>query len=372
MINLDYASYTPVDDAVLEEFCRFERVADASSFSTHDRGLITLEVFNRAKKGFADFLRVSPDDVMFNSGTTEGNNYVIKGIAKMYGHKGRHILTTPFEHPSVSGVLSYLKEDGFEIEILKVDTHGQIDLSHLKSALRSDTILLCVAKVESELGIIQDTDAIGDILDDFPSCFFHVDAAQAMCKVSVNMHKNMTSFCFSPRKFYGLSGFGILVKRSNVAIEPLIHGGGDINRGGTPSIGMIHAALKAMELSYMDLSSRLKHVYNAFFYIYGELKDVVHINTPLENTSRHIINMSVKGMRGVDMQNELNKRGIAVSVKSACSTDNTPSKAVYALTKNKQLAMSSFRVSLSHLTTRAEVDVFIRAVKEIVNERGNK
>ena len=357
MVNLDYASHTPVDEAVLAEFCRVERECGGNALAAHGLGRVALDELERATEGIASLLGVRPDEIIYTSGASEANNLAIKGIARAYGYKGKHILSTCLEHPSVSGTLAYLQESGYEIELLKIQPNGKIDLAHLQSAIRADTILLCVSAVDSELGAIQPLEDIENVLKEHPNCRLHVDAAQAMGKIPVYVG-GASTLCFSPHKFYGLCGFGVLVKRDGVVLEPLIHGGsGSLYRSGTPSPAMAAACYRALKIAIDEMEARLETMRELRQYVLDGVKGfpLIRVNSPPDG-SPYILNLSVKGVKGTEMQTMLDAQGIAVSVKSACSTDNSPSRPVFAVTGDKKNAMESWRVSFSHLTKKPELD----------------
>jgi len=364
MVNLDYASHTPVDEAVLAEFCRIERECHGNALSAHGPGRAASAELERATAGIADLIGVNPNEIIYTSGASEANNLAIKGIARTYAYTGKHILSTCLEHPSVSGTLAFLQEAGYEIELLKIQPNGKIDPIYLQSAIRHDTILLCISAVDSELGAVQDLATISEILKPHPNCRLHVDAAQAMGKLPM-FTSHASTLCFSPHKFYGLCGFGVLVKREGVVLEPLIHGGGgSLYRSGTLSPAMAGACFKALEIAINEQNTRLETVRNLRKYVLDGLDSGVRINSPTDG-SPYILNLSVKGVKGADFQAILDKHGIAVSVKSACSTDKAPSRPVFAVSGDKKNALESWRVSFSHLTTVQELDLFLKAVHHI-------
>lgn len=368
LIYLDYASHTPPLPEVLEEFTKIARECAGNPNSVHRAGQMAYNTLTRAKKGIADLLDVKPEEIIFTSGASEANNLAIKGITQAYGHKGRHILSTCLEHPSVSGTLAFLKESGFDIELLKINTDGQIDLSHFKKAVRADTILVCVSAADSELGAVQPLEDIAEILSAHPSAHLHIDAAQAIGKIPVYT-KGGSTLCFSPHKFHGLCGFGVLVKREGVVLSPLIHGGGkeDIYRGGTQSPAMASACFLALETALRNMEGNIETVSAINRYLREKIEAFpqTRINSP-ESASPYILNVSVNGIKGRDFVSALDNRGIAVSVKSACGTDNTPSRPVYAVSGDKKNAMNSWRISLSHQVKTHETDAFLKAFEEII------
>jgi len=370
MINLDYASHTPVDVRVLAEFCRVEREYPGNVMAAHAMGKKARAEMERVTCGIASLLDIKPQEIIFTSGASEANNLAIKGIAKAYQHVGKHILSTCLEHPSVSGTLSALAQQGYEIELLKILPDGTIDFEHLRTAIRRDTVLMCVSAVDSELGAIQPIAEITEILKVHPHCHLHIDAAQAIGKIPADI-TGASTFCFSPHKFYGLCGVGVLVKREGVVLEPLIHGGASttIYRSGTPALSLAAASYTALDLAFKEMDERLKIVRLLRKYVLDAISayPLVRINSP-QTGSPYILNISVKGVKGTDFQAALDRYGICVSVKSACSTDRAPSRPVMAVTGDKKIALCSWRISLSHLTTMQEIDTFLDAFDNCYKE----
>jgi len=363
MVYLDYASHTPVDERALTEFCRIERTFCANPLAAHALGQAAHDEMHRTTIGISEFLGVKPAEIIYTSGGSEANNLAIKGIAKAYKHIGKHILSTCLEHPSVSGTLAALQQEGYEIELLKILPNGQIDLSGLKTAIRQDTVLLCISAVDSELGAIQPINAIAEILASHPHCKLHIDAAQAIGKIPLCMN-GFSTLSFSAHKFHGLCGLGVLVKREDIVLEPLIHGGASttIYRSGTPTPGLASACFFALTIAIITQETNLEKVRHMQKYVIEKLKTypLVRINSPADN-SPYILNLSVTGVKAAVFQSALDKNGVAVSIKSACSTDNAPSRPVMAVSTDKKNALSSWRMSFSHLTTFQELDAFLAA-----------
>lgn len=360
MIYLDYSANTPADEAVLQCFVETERTFFGNPNSTHPAGIAAGEEMARVIDSMATLLNVSPAEILLTSGASESNNTAVKGIARSARHKGKHILSTPLEHPSVSGCLTALQEQGWEIELLPIGRNGKIDCSELRELLRKDTVLLSITLVDSELGTIQPLSEIREILKDFPDCRLHVDATQAVGKIPVSFD-GIDTMSFAPHKFYGLNGSGVLLKRRDLVIEPLIHGGSSttLYRSGTPALGLASAMETALRLALTHLEERYAAVseknarLRQFFASYPK----VQINSPADAVP-HILNLSVPGVKGTTFQRALSEKGVCVSVKSACSTEGTPSRAVFAVSRDRKTALSSFRISLSHQTTDEELSEF--------------
>jgi cysteine desulfurase len=363
MIYLDYSANTPVDARVLEQFCAVERRCIGNANSHHQAGSAAKAEIDAATIKIASLLGVQPAEIIYTSGASEANNFALKGLARLSRHTGRHIISTPLEHSSVSGTLTALQEQGYEIDLLDVKQDGTVDLEHLKDLLRPDTICVAVTLVDSELGVVQPVQEIAAILKAYPHCHLHVDATQAVGKIPVSF-EGVDTMSLTAHKFYGLNGIGLLIKRRNLALEPLIHGGESttIYRSGTPTVALASSLACALDLAVTDLPGRVDHVakLNAELRAALSTYPLVRINSP-EHAIPHVLNLSVRNVKGTVFQRELDAKGVCVSVKSACSSDGLPSRAVFAVSRDRRNALSSWRISLSHLTTEDEIKAFLQA-----------
>ena len=363
MIYLDYSANTPVDARVLEQFCAVERRCIGNANSHHQAGSAAKAEIDAATIKIASLLGVQPAEIIYTSGASEANNFALKGLARLSRHTGRHIISTPLEHSSVSGTLTALQEQGYEIDLLDVKQNGTVDLEHLKDLLRPDTICVAVTLVDSELGVVQPVQEIAAILKAYPHCHLHVDATQAVGKIPVSF-EGVDTMSLTAHKFYGLNGIGLLIKRRNLALEPLIHGGESttIYRSGTPTVALASSLACALDLAVIDLPNRVDHVakLNAELRAALSTYPLVRINSP-EHAIPHVLNLSVRNVKGTVFQRELDAKGVCISVKSACSSDGLPSRAVFAVSRDRRNALSSWRISLSHLTTEEEIKAFLQA-----------
>lgn len=365
-IYLDYAANTPVQKEVLDVFNEITLDYFANPNSTHELGKITKRKINETTNSIIELLHSETNmdkdvEIIYTSGSSESNNLAIKGVAKAYRENGKHIISTFLEHSSVSAPLTYLREQGYEIDIVNITNEGKVDIEHFKSLLRKDTILVSICYVDSEVGIVQPIDEISKILKEYPNCFLHVDCTQAIGKIKVNL-ENVDLISFAPHKFYGLNGFGALVKNKDIVLEPLIDGGAStsIYRSGTPVIGQICALEKALEITFEKFKERQNYVRNLNSKIRNAILkyDDVKINTILDENP-YILNISVNNIKATEFKNKLEEYGICVSIKSACTVTITPSRIVMAMTHDRKRALSSWRISLSHLTTEEEIIKFL-------------
>lgn len=370
MSYFDYTANTPACKEALQRFCEVERGFIGNANSNHGAGHAAKAFLAQVTDSIAKLLGVNPDEIIYTSGASESNNTAIRGIVQAKRHVGKHIVTNPLEHSSVSATLTALQEAGYEIEMAKIGTDGKIDLEDLKSLLRKDTVLVTVNAVDSELGTVQPLEAISKIVREFPSCSFHVDATQAIGKTPINLNLADTA-SIGAHKFYGLSGSGLLYKKSGIAMEPLIYGGASttIYRSGTPTLALDASLETALSLAVEHFEERFARVKELRKILQEKLCGYpkVRINSPADAVP-HILNLSVAGVRGNIFQKALSDKGIYVSVKSACSVDALPSRAVFAVCRDRKNALNSWRISLSHLTTEKEIDEFMAAFDSCYKE----
>ncbi len=367
-IYLDYTADTPPDERVLYEYMKVAREQFANPNSSHSAGAAAKKIIDVSLEKTAGLLGVLPDELILTSGASEANNLAVKGAARANRRRGRHMVSTFLEHSSVSGALTYLQEQGWEIDLVSILPDGQIDLEHLKSLIRSDTVLCAVCAVDSELGTVQPVSEISRIVSGFENCRLHVDMTQAVGKIPVDLSGVHTA-SLAPHKFYGLKGSGLLYKAKGTVIEPLIHGGASttIYRSGTPDTAAAAAMSAALELTFGEYEERFERVSGLNRRLREHLagNSRVMINSP-DDAVPHILNISVRGIKGEDMRRLLDDKGVCVSVKSACSVPNTPSRPVMAMTHDRKRALSSWRISLSHLTTDEELNSFMEILDDII------
>lgn len=373
MIYLDYAANAPVDKRVLDEYVNASIKYFANPNSTHKLGLEAKNAIDNASKKIAKCLGVSEDEVIYTSGASESNNLVIQGICNRYKSKGKHIIISKLEHNSIVAPASYMQSLGFEVDMVSPNSNGIIDIDELKSLIREDTILVSITSVDSELGIRQPIEEIGKVLKDYPNLYFHTDASQIIGKDHIDF-TDVDLVTIAPHKFYGINGFGILIKRKEIGLVPIIYGGKSttIYRSGTPVTASILATSKAVELAINELDERKKYISDLNKYVRNKLKEDsnIFINSS-ESAIPNTINFSVKGIISKDFVDMLGEKDVFVSTKASCCPENSPSKSVYALTNDKSLASSSIRLSLSHFTTKEEIDKFFDIFYETMKEYKN-
>jgi cysteine desulfurase len=361
MIYLDYSATTPVNMDVLETFNKVcgEYIGNANSL--HKLGVNSNELLERATMQIVDLLALKSSDIIYTSGATESNNLAIKGVCSFYKKRGNHIITTRIEHSSVKETINYLIKQGYEVSYVNLLNNGLIDIDHLKSLIKDTTVLVSISYVDSEVGLKQPVEDIGEILKDFPRTVFHVDATQAIGKIKINLD-NIDLVSFSAHKFYGLKGIGCLIKKETIELEPILHGGKSTSkyRSGTPMLPLIVSLTRALRLSFDNLDEKYNHVLKLNKKIVDHLLkyDRVIINSN-KNSIPHILNISLCDIKPETFVHALGEHKIYISTKSACSDVNLSSDTLLALHKPNDVASSSIRISLSYLTTEEEIDQFL-------------
>ena len=370
IIYLDYSATTPVDKEVLDTYDKVSLDYIGNPNSLHKLGIESKRLMDASVKQVADLLGVKENEVIFTSGATESNNLAIFGVANRYTNRGKHIITTKLEHSSVLECVSYLESKGYEIDYVNIDKSGLVDLKDLEKKLRKDTILVSICLVNSEVGFVQNIDEISKVVRKNKTTIFHVDGTQAIGKIEVNLD-NIDLFSFSTHKFYGPKGVGCLIKKSNIEIDPIIHGGKSQTnyRSGTPFLPLIVSTSKALRLALDNLDKKYEYVLDLNKYLKEELSkiDGVIINSN-SNCIPHILNISIPGIKPEVMLHALEEENIFISTKTACSKDNSDSLSLTTIGLDHEVCGYSLRIRLSYKTTKEELDRFIDVLKEKIKE----
>ncbi len=361
MIYLDYSATTPVHKEVLDSFVAVTTEKIGNPNSLHRLGVEAKQLELQATNQIATILGCKTSEIIYTSGASEANNMAIKGVAMQYANRGKHIITTHLEHSSIYGPLSYLEKKGFTIDYVKTDASGIVDLEALKQVLKNDTILVSVASVNSETGLRQPIEEIAVLLKQYPKCFFHVDMTQSIGKIRIPL-ENIDLVSFSAHKFYGMKGIGCLIKKENVSLEPLIHGGKSTTpfRAGTPALPLIVSTAKALRLANETLEETFQKVTRYSRLLEEKLK--TYPNVIVNHNSfciPHILNISVMHVKPETMLHALEEKDIYISTQSACSSGHKVSRAVLELSKKEEIASHSLRISLSGITKEEELQTFL-------------
>ncbi|WP_062355067.1 cysteine desulfurase family protein [Bacillus kwashiorkori] len=374
MIYLDNSATTKPKREVLDTYVKVSESFYGNPSSLHHIGIQAEKLLNQARQQIASLLGVNNNEMIFTSGGTEGNNMAIKSIALTYKNRGKHIITSSVEHPSVIEACEQLKLLGYEVTYLPVNHEGRINLEDLKLAIRPDTILVSVMHVNNEVGTIQPIKQIGEILSQYPKIFFHVDYVQGVGKVPLPLHDcHVDLATISAHKFHGLKGVGALYIRSSIRLQPLLSGGGQEGklRSGTENVAGIVAMAKALRLtmeradtSQPKMAALKNQMREALSSING-----VHIHTPIDHSAPHILNFSVENFKAEVLVHAIEEEEVFVSSTSACSSKLAePSKVLLAMGVSERLALSSIRISLSDDTTEEDIRIAINVIKKSINK----
>ena len=373
-IYLDNNATTRLDDDAFDAMIPFFKEEYGNAFSLHLFGRETGKAVAESRKVIADFLGVLPEEIIFTGSGTEGDNLAIRGVARAYKNRGKHIIVSSIEHPGVRNTCKDLEKEGFEITVLNVDKNGVVDLEQLKSAIKDETILISVMHANNETGVIQPIEEIGKIAKE-NKILFHVDAVQSMGKLEINPKEmGIDLLVFTAHKFYGPKGVGALYVRNGVRLGKVITGGGQERklRPGTTNTPLIVGMAKALEKAYAEREEENKRV--------GELRDyfeeqisarIPEIVINGKNVPRLPGTSSVtfKYVEGESILLSLSMKGIAVSSGSACSSDELQaSHVLLAMGIPAEFAHGTIRFSLGKYNTKEEIDYTIEAVVEIIGK----
>ena len=370
MIYLDYSATTPVIYDVLETLNKSTRDYIGNNNSLHTLGVKSKALLNSATKQIAELLSVSDKELVFTSGSTESNNLALKGVAFAYAQRGRKILVSRLEHPSIYSICDYLKTFGFKIEYIENNSEGLIDLEDLKKKIDDETILISICAVNSELGIRQPLKIIKQIIKkENPNTIFHSDMTQAVGKVPINMY-DVDMASMSAHKIFGPKGVGLLYKTDKVQLVPLIHGTSKESplRAGTTPLPLIVAFSKALRLALNDVEKKEQFVRKLNEKIVENLEQ--HPRIILNKTRYsipHILNISLMDIKPETFIHALEEYEIYVGTNTACSSGDLSETAI-ALFNDQKRASTTIRISISHVTTNEEINKFIN----IFNQEYNK
>ncbi|MBR1758738.1 MAG: cysteine desulfurase [Lachnospiraceae bacterium] len=344
--------------------------------SLHTKGMGAEKYLRDAKKIIANSLKVQEKEIFFTSSGTESNNTALIGVAECYARRGKHIISTNFEHASIYNTLGYLESRGYEVSYVPVDTLGHVKMDALLDAIREDTILISIMMVNNEIGSVQDIAAISKaIKEKKPDVIFHVDAIQAYGKYKIYPKRmGIDLLSVSGHKIHGPKGIGFLYVDEHVRVNPLIHGGGQQKgmRSGTENVPGIAGLGAAVKEIYTDHEEKMAHLYALKKRLIAGMEKLpdVKVNAVgdvVEETAPHVISVSFRGVRAEVLLHALEERGVYVSSGSACSSNHPAlSGTLKAIGVEDALLDSTLRFSLSVTTTEEEIDYAVAQVAELL------
>ena len=373
-VDFDSASTTNVQAQVLKTYIDLLQKEYANSESLYDEGVAMHLKLEKARAAIASLLQVQAQEIIFTSGASESNSAAIKGVCFAQRDK-KHILTTSIEHSSVRHAVAQMAEIfNYEVTYLSVNEKGVISLEEMKKSLREDTAIVSIMAVNNEVGSIQPIQEVGEYVKKHSHAYFHVDLTQAIGKVELDM-KYIDLASMSAHKMNGLKGSGILIKKNHVPFVPLINGGEQEFglRGGTANALVDLVLAKTLRLYLEEQKKKRPHIQALKERMVTGLRKLegVWINSPSEGIA-NIVNFSYPKIPSEVMQNALNKKGFMVSAKSTCdSKSSEPSEVLMAMGLGRDRGLSSIRVSFHGENTLEEVDSFLKAYREVIQQYGS-
>ena len=375
MIYFDNSATTKPYPEALETYMQVASKIVGNPSSLHRLGDQATRILDASRQQIADLIGKKSDEIFFTSGGTEGDNWVIKGVAFEKAQFGKHIIVSAIEHPAVKESALWLKNQGFEVDFAPVNDEGFVDVEALAGLIRPDTILISVMAVNNEIGSIQPIEAISELLADKPTISFHVDAVQALAKIPTeNYLTDRVDFAtFSSHKFHGVRGVGFVYIKSGKRIMPLLTGGGQEGdyRSTTENVAGIAATAKALRLSMEKLAvftsktGQMKAVIRQALLDYSD----IFVFSGEEDFAPHILTFGIKGVRGEVIVHAFEDYDIFISTTSACSSKaGKPAGTLIAMGVDKDKAQSAVRLSLDLENDMSQVEQFLTKLKLIYNQ----
>ncbi|MGG6309895.1 cysteine desulfurase family protein [Paenibacillus macerans] len=373
MIYFDHAATTPPYEEVTRTVAEVMARHFGNPSSLHRLGEESGKLLNKAREVCAAALEVKPREIVYTAGATESNNLAIKGAALQYAGRGKHLITTATEHPSVLESCKQLESWGWELTILPVDEAGRVTADRVLEALRPDTVIVSVMHVNNETGTVQPVDEIGKRLQAAaPRVLFHVDGVQGFGKLPLSIRESgIDLYSLSAHKLRGPKGIGLLFIREGLQLSPLLAGGGQEGglRSGTENVPYIVAFAKAMRLAAEGRESLALRLNGLKVQLVGGLAALpeLAVNSP-EGGAPHIIHFSYPGMKAEALLHMLEEEGFLVSTRSACSSKRSePSRVLLAMGKSKEEASSGIRISLGEEHNEQDIDDLLAALRRAVS-----
>ncbi|WP_177160681.1 cysteine desulfurase family protein [uncultured Fusobacterium sp.] len=373
-IYLDNNATTRLDDEVFESMIPFFKEEYGNAFSLHLFGQETGKAVAEARKKVADVVGALPEEIIFTGSGTESDNIAVRGIARAYKNRGKHIIVSAIEHPGIRNTCKDLESEGFEVTVIGVNENGVVNPEDIRKAIKDDTILITVMYANNETGAIQPIAEIGKIAKE-NKVLFHVDAVQAMGKYDIKPKElGVDTLAFTAHKFYGPKGIGALYIRNGVRIGKVITGGDQEKklRPGTTNTPLIVGLANALEKQFNNREEENERISKLRDYFEEELlKRLPEIVVNAKNTERLAGTSSVtfKYVEGESILLMLSLKGIAVSSGSACSSnDLQASHVLVAMGIPEEFAHGTIRFSLGKYNTKEEIDYTIDTVVEVIEK----
>ena len=343
--------------------------------SLHNLGSQATRILEASRKQIAELIGKKAEEIYFTSGGTEGDNWILKGVAFEKAPYGKHIIVSDIEHPAIKESAAWLKTQGFEVDYAPVDARGFVKVDALANLVRPDTTLVSVMAVNNEIGSIQPIHDIAALLEDRPTVSFHVDAVQALAKVATEVYlpERVDFATFSSHKFHGLRGVGFVYIKEGKKITPLLTGGGQEKemRSTTENVAGIAATAKALRLAIEnqeDFASKTQQMKEVIRKELANYPDVT-IFSGEDHFAPHILTFGIKGVRGEVVVHAFEEFDIYISTTSACSSKaGKPAGTLIAMGVDKSIAQTAVRLSLDLENDMSQVEQFLTKFKLIYEQ----
>lgn len=372
MIYFDNAATTQVYPEVLKTYTEVSSKIWGNPSSLHSLGSQASRILEASRKQIADLLGKKSTEIFFTSGGTEGDNWVIKGVAFERAHLGKHIIVSSIEHPAVKESALWLRSQGFEVDLAPVTRDGFVDMEKLADLIRPDTILVSIMAANNEIGSIQPIKDISALLEKHPTVSFHVDAVQAIGKMPLaDFLTDRVDFAtFSGHKFHSVRGVGFIFAKEGKKISPLLTGGGQESdkRSTTENLAGIAATAKALRLVLDQFEAGQKRLLAMKKVILDELATYpdVTIFSQMEDFLPNILTFGIKNVRGEVTVHAFEEHQIYISTTSACSSKaGKPAGTLLAMGIPQKLAQTAVRISLDQENDMSQVEQFLTIFKQI-------
>ena len=372
MIYFDNAATTQVYPDVLKTYTEVASKIWGNPSSLHSLGSQASRILEASRKQIADLLGKKSSEIFFTSGGTEGDNWVIKGVAFERAHLGKHVIVSSIEHPAVKESALWLRSQGFEVDLAPVTRDGFVDVEKLADLIRPDTILVSIMAANNEIGSIQPIKDISALLEKYPTVSFHVDAVQAIGKMPlVDFLTERVDFAtFSGHKFHSVRGVGFIFAKEGKKISPLLTGGGQESdkRSTTENVAGIAATAKALRLVLDQFEAGQHRLLAMKKIILEELSTYpdVTIFSQMEGFLPNILTFGIKNVRGEVTVHAFEDHQIYISTTSACSSKaGKPAGTLLAMGIPQKLAQTAVRISLDQENDMSQVEQFLTIFKQI-------
>ncbi|MFS9236977.1 cysteine desulfurase family protein [Streptococcus parasanguinis] len=375
MIYFDNSATTKPYPEALATYTEVANRIWGNPSSLHNLGSQATRILEASRKQIAELIGKKAEEIYFTSGGTEGDNWILKGVAFEKAPYGKHIIVSDIEHPAIKESAAWLKTQGFEVDYAPVDARGFVKVDALASLLRPETTLVSVMAVNNEIGSIQPIHDIAALLEDRPTVSFHVDAVQALAKVATEVYlpERVDFATFSSHKFHGLRGVGFVYIKEGKKITPLLTGGGQEKemRSTTENVAGIAATAKALRLSMENQEAFASKTQQMKEVILKELANYpdVTVFSGEDHFAPHILTFGIKGVRGEVVVHAFEEFDIYISTTSACSSKaGKPAGTLIAMGVDKSIAQTAVRLSLDLENDMSQVEQFLTKFKLIYEQ----